>query len=260
MMTRFFKLLVAALFYAAANGYALDQPESLQAAKVAVPGNLFAGLEKSRPTGAILETLDVLLKQKGQSASYIAMPTDEALREMQKGKIDIATVIVSTPQVNEIAWLSAPIITDYSLVMVPKSKSFPFNRVSDLHNKKIGARIGYQYPLLETDPKVSLSRSRSDGEMISALLFGKVDAILIGAVSDIAVFRTESILPRFEVLKMAVGKVPVTIAFSKKRYSQQEVESFNSRLAELKQHQDWLSLLDRNGLSNLVMDWPLISQ
>jgi uncharacterized protein YjbI with pentapeptide repeats/ABC-type amino acid transport substrate-binding protein len=233
---------------------------STLAVKVAAPGNLYSKLDKSRPAGAILETVDILLKQMGKTSSFVAMPTGDALKEIGAGKLDIASVVVPTPSAREIAWLSDPVITEYSLVMVPKAKVFPLNRVADLHNKRIGARIGYQYPLLDSDHDVILTRFRSDGEMIRALLFGKVDAILIGAISDISLFRTEDILSRFEILKMAVGSVPLTVAFAKKKFSQQDVDLFNQKLAQLKQGPEWHSLLDHNGLSSLVKEWPMLPQ
>ena len=254
--------IAATLILATSNGYAqaVNDPVSARIVKIAVPGNIFATLVKSRPTGVLLETLDLLLRQTKDVPSYITMPTDDAIKGLQEGTLDIATVIVPTPRVKEVAWLSDPIITEYSIVMVPKGKAFPFTRVSDLYNKRIGVRIGYQYPLLDSNENVNLSRYRSDGEMIRALLFDHVDAIMVAAISDNSTFRTEGILTRFEMLKMAVGTVPITVAFSKKHYTQQDVESFNRSLGQFKQSPDWQGMMDHNGLSTLVKDWPLITQ
>lgn len=264
MISRFFTVIivVSSLILATSNGQAQtdNDPVSVTAVTVAVPGNLFAKLEKSRPAGVLLETVDRLLSQMGKKPSYITMPTGAALKEIQEGRIDIATVVVPTPRARESAWLSDPVFTEYSLVMAPKTKVFPFGRVADLYSKRIGARAGYQYPLLESDSKVNLVRYRSDGEMIRALLFGRLDAILIAAISDISTFRTEGILDRFEILKIAVGTTPLTVAFTKNRFSQQDVDQFNRMLAQFKQQPDWNIMLDRNGLSSLIKDWPLISQ
>ena len=257
-------LVAAVLIFATANGQAQTvanpTPASAPVVKIAAPGNLFALLEKSRPAGLMLETIDILLKQMGKIPSYITMPIGDALKKLQEGKLDMVSVVVPDPRLKEIAWISDPIVNEYNLVMTPKERVFPFSRVSDLYGKQIGARVGYQYPMLESNNSIKLIRFRSDGEMIRALLFGQIDAVLISAISDIFTFRTEGILDRFVILKTAVGTVPISVAFAKNRFSQEDVDSFNRALAQFKQQPEWNSLLDRNALVSLIKDWPLITQ
>ena len=254
--------VAAVLILSTSNGQAqiINNPASASVVKVAAPGNLFALLEKSRPAGLMLETIDILLKQMGRTPSYITMPIGDSLKKLQEGKLDMVSVVVPDSRLKEIAWISDPIINEYNLVMTPRDRVFPLSRVSDLYGKQIGARVGYQYPQLESDNSVKLIRYRSDGEMIRALLFGQIDAALISAISDIFTFRTEGILDRFVILKTAVGTVPISVAFAKNRFSQEDVDSFNRALAQFKQQPEWTNLLDRNALVSLIKDWPLITQ
>ena len=67
---------------------ALAQPSPMPAlgarmpVKVAVPGNLYARLEKGQPAGIFLEAIQAVLEGMGRQPSHVIMPTGEALTEL----------------------------------------------------------------------------------------------------------------------------------------------------------------------------------
>jgi ABC-type amino acid transport substrate-binding protein len=226
--------------------------------RIAVPGNIFSNLDKTKPSGIFLETMDSLLKNAGVQPTYITMSTTDALKEVNEGKLSMATVVVPVPRIKDTAYFSDPIITEFNVVVALKDRGFKLGTLSDLHGKKIGVRTEYQYPLLEKDPKMQLMHYKSDGEMLRALLFNHVDVVIIAGISDVFRFRTEGVMTRLEILDSAVGSVPLVVAFSKKQFSRANVDTFNKALATFKQGTEWKSILDRNGQSDLVKEWPLV--
>ncbi len=157
-------------------------------------------------------------------------------------------------------WLSDPVLTEYSVAVTRKGKDFPVSRVADLYGKKIGGRTGFRYAAIEEDPNIGITRYQNDAEMIRALLFGTVDVVLVGAMSDISGLRTEGVIKRLDILPFAVGSVPLVVAFSKKLFSESDVQQFNRLLAEYKKSTAWQDILNQNGFADLVRDWPLITQ
>ena len=242
---------------AAAPGAAPAEPAQPKV-RVAIPGNLYATLENDDAKGIFIETVDALLRQAGMSPAYLNMPTGEAIRETRKGSVDVATVVVPVPSLQEGVFLSAPLVTEFNVVATLRGKGFELNAMSDLRGKRIAARQGYRYPLLEKDASLNMIRFRTDGEMIRALLFADADVAIMSGVSDIHAFRAEGIMSRLEVLKSAVGVVPLVAVFSKKRFKAEDVERFNQELAKFKEGPEWQTILDRNGLADLVHDWPVL--
>jgi ABC-type amino acid transport substrate-binding protein len=141
-----------------------------------------------------------------------------------------------------------------------KDKGFALDALSDLRGKRIGARQGYRYPLLDGKQGMTLMRYSTDGEMLRSLLFGETDVIVLSAVSDIFALRSEGIMKRLVILNKSVGTVPLVAAFSKKQFTRAETDAFNKALAEFRQGPQWKAILERNGLSDLVQAWPMITQ
>ncbi len=234
--------------------------DSASVFRVAVPGNVFSRLEKSAPTGVFIETMDSILRKMGRNPTYINMPTGEALNDLKDGTISAATVVVPSARIKDTAYLSDPIIREYNIAVTLKNKGFSLASIADLHGKNIGARIGYQYPLLEQDKNIELMRYPTDGEMLRSLLFGTIDVAMISGISDIYTLRSEGIITRLEMLKYSVGMVPLVVAFSKVHFSKESVDAFNHALTEFRKTDEWSAILERNGMADLVKDWPILKQ
>lgn len=255
-----FCLCMATLAVAQTPGATPSAAAPSSASRVAIPGNLFASLEKGRPSGVFIEAVDAILKKSGITPTYINMPTGDALRDLNEGNISAATVVVPIPRIKDAAWFSDPVVTEYNVAVTLKDKGFNLTRVFDLRGKKIGARAGYQYPLLEKDRGIRLLRYRTDGEMLRSLFFGHVDVAVIAGISDIYAFRSEGIMTRMEILKTSVGAVPLVVAFSRKHFSKESVDAFNQALASFKKGPEWREILEKNGMTDLIRDWPLVTE
>ncbi|MBF0145575.1 MAG: pentapeptide repeat-containing protein [Magnetococcales bacterium] len=226
---------------------------------VAVPGNLFAKTEKGIPAGVIAETLDVILKKMGFSPIYVSMPIAEMPEAVENGFVDVLAMALPTGKSAEKLLFTEPLIEEFNTVLVRRNEPFALERIADLHERKLGGREGYIYPLLKKDPEIKLQLFSSDGEMIRNLILGKLDAVIISGISNLYVLRSEGIMAQLDVLKKAVGMVPMQAALSPGKFSRKELELFNKSLKEFKQGTEWNAVLEHNGLSDLVRPWEVAS-
>ncbi|MBF0134478.1 MAG: pentapeptide repeat-containing protein [Magnetococcales bacterium] len=225
---------------------------------VSVPGNLFAKTNRGIPVGVIAETMDAVLKKMGYLPVYVSMPISETHEAVAEGMVDIAAMAIPTAQGTESFRFTLPVIEEYNTVLVRKQGVFPLERVADLHGHTLGGREGYLYPLLTQDSKVTLQLFSSDGEMIRNLILGKLDAVIISGISNLYVLRSEGIMAQLDVLKKAVGLVPLRAAFSAKNFTQEQVEAFNVELGAFQRSPQWPAILERNGLADLVREWDMV--
>jgi len=227
---------------------------------VGLQNSVFANFFYGKPAGIMLEPVDIVLRLSGRDPVYLAMPTTEITAAMKEGTVGVETVMVETPSNKGWALLSDPIVTEYNVIAVPIDRKLSVSRLSDLHGLRLGGRQGYQYPLLDTDPAIELERFAQDGALIRNLILGRIDAAIIGALSDVFKLRAEGVMPRIRILDRAVGTVPLRAGLSRRIFSSNDLDNFNGHLAELKADPKWQDILERNGFADLVTEWPSITQ
>jgi len=227
---------------------------------VGLQNNVFANLFYGKPAGIILEAVDIVLRKSGRTPVYLEMPNSEVAAAMQEGTVGVETVMVETSSNRVWALLTDPIVTEYNVIAVPIRSGLTVNRLADLHGLRLGGRQGYQYPLLDTDPDIKLERFSQDGALIRNLILGRIDAAIIGAVSDVYKLRAEGVMPRIRILNRSVGTVPLRAGLSRRLFTSADLGNFNGHLADLKADPQWTDILERNGFADLVVEWPSITQ
>lgn len=231
-----------------------------QAVRISLAGNGFANFQKGRPSGIFAEIAARITRDMGQEPAFISMPADAALKALEEGRLDVATVILKTDKIEDKFLFSDPIITDYQVIVVKKGHAFPLASQADLAGKRLGARQGYRYDLLSKNASLRATLYNSDGEMVRALLLGEVDAILISGISDVYALRSEGIMSQLEVLNASVGRVPLMLAFRKTRFSAADVASFNQRLEGLSQSGFLREVAEHNGMGDLIDPFPALAR
>jgi len=227
---------------------------------VGLQNNVFANLFDGRPTGIIIEAIDIILRKMGRNPIYIVMPAGDIVAGMADGTVAVNSVTVEVASNRSQALFTDPIVTEYNVIAIPAAHQLALNRLSDLYGLKLGGREGYQYPLLEKDPQINLRRFSQDGELIRNLILGHIDAAVISALSDVYKLRAEGVMPRIRLLSRAVGVVPLRASLSHRTFTSADLENFNQYLAELKASKVWAAILEKNGFADLVEDWPTITQ
>ena len=147
---------------------------------------------------------------------------------------------------------------EYNVLVVRKGEGFKLTNVSDLYGKKIGARIGYKYPLIERNPNVALDRQPKDGINIRNLILGDTDAAIVGGVSDVYSLYSEGVMTDLEILNKALSPIGLGVELSSRYFNRSQLHRFNRLQASLKQSNVWRLILANNGMEELVVDWKTL--
>lgn len=249
----------AAAAWALAGRQALSAPRGNNVL-VGLQSNVFANFFYGKPSGIMLEAVDFVLRRSGRNPVYLAMTNSEIASAMQDGTVGVDTVMAETASNRKWALLTDPIVTEYNVIAVQAGRNLTVTHLSDLHGLHLGGRKGYQYPLLDTDPEIKLERFAQDGELIRSLVLGKIDAAIISGLSDVFKLRAEGVMPRIRILDHAVGTVPLRAGLSRRLFSQEDLDNFNTHLAELKADTLWVDIVEQNGFADLLVEWPSITQ
>jgi ABC-type amino acid transport substrate-binding protein len=225
---------------------------------VALANNLYANLQDGQPTGVMVEAIDIILKRMNRKHAYIALPPSDTAVALQDGTIGVNSVAVQTESNADRFWFSDPIVTEYNIVAIRADQSLDLTRMSDLYGLVLGGRAGYQYPLLDRDPKIKLVRFAQDAELIRNLIHKRIDAAVVSSISDVYKLRAEGVMARIKLLGHSVGEVPLRTALSRRLFSKDDLDLFNAHLAELKSSSVWTAILERNGLADLVVNWTSV--
>lgn len=225
---------------------------------VAIANNVYANLHDGQPTGIVIEAIDAILRAMGRKPAYIAIPDADMAAELAKGTVGVNPLVVRPASGRDFALLSDPILTDFNVVAILADSALPLATLSDLYGLTLGGRDGVPYPMLEADPRIKLERFARDSELIRRLLHRRIDAAIISAISDLYELRAEGLMSRIKVLDLAVGAIPLSAELSAKLFNVEDLITFNRLLASLEAGPVWSGILERNGLADLVVEWPMI--
>lgn len=222
--------------------------------RIAIPGNMYADLNLGKPRGVIAEALSSVLNKLDITASYIVMSSSEAKEALDSGVVSLALSSLVFENAEGQTRYSKPLIQEYLLLLSTTASENDVNRISDMAAYHVGGREGYRYPTLDKHSDIVIEKFQKDGDIIRSLLLGDIDFALISSVSDISLFRSESIMQAFKTEEKAVGHVDLGIEFSESLPTELIV-SINKELQVLMESKEWENILDRNGLADLVRDW-----
>lgn len=143
-----------------------------------IPGNPpFSSIENGQVTGVVAEVTVLALRNMGCRVQPRALPYARMYKWVHGGKLDVATAVRKTPERAALAHYSAPIISEYQLIMVPKDGLFPLRTLGDLAGMDIGGQLG---TALSTHAFSRKRRTRFDAE-ISSLMTGRLWGHILAA-------------------------------------------------------------------------------
>ena len=143
--------------------------------------------------------------------------------------------------------------------LVRKGASLRWQRVGDIAGAKIGTRLGFRYPLIDTAQGVWLEAVETDEQNVRKLAAGRLDAVIVGSIQSLPRLRANPEFSAvFDVLPRAAGRAALSIAFNKARVSQDEFDRFNTELAKYLDSPDWRSSCRGFGDDALLKAYPVL--
>ncbi|NNE84054.1 MAG: transporter substrate-binding domain-containing protein [Alphaproteobacteria bacterium] len=249
-----FLIAVASTLFSMSDSHAVPACDVV----MGIPGNApFTGLQGLRVTGVIGEAAVEVLQTVDCDVEPRQLPFPRMYKWVHDSRIGVATSVLKTPDRALLAHYTQPIVTEYTVVMVPKDRAFTLNSVADLEGKLIGGRLGFKYPPIE-GTNIELVRERSYAINIQKVADRRLDGALIGSITGPYIAEQLGLSDQIEFLPKALGKVELGLALSHTSFSDEQSRRLDTEITNLLQSPRWHKILDRNGIRQLVRPWPVI--
>ena len=181
--------------------------------------------ENKKPSGILVDVTKLLMKSININVTFELFPWKRAYSETLSGKYGIIGISKTKERLETFDFSEEPIYYDKVVLVVKKDKSFVFNEVSDLKNKKIGTAKGASYGFEESVKNNVFEQvdGANSSNQLEMLLKERIDAVLIssgeaGFEADLKNKANPSLIKnrdKFLILPKAFDIDPNYIAFAK---------------------------------------------
>jgi len=224
-----------------------------------IPGNMpLAALQDGRVVGVIAETAVMALESMGWRAQPRLLPFKRMYLWVHTDRLDVAVSVLRTSERAELAHYSDPIVVEYNVVMTPKGREFSLQKIADLQGKRLGGQLGFRYPQLD-GAGVKLILEKDYATNIRKIADEKLDGALIGSITGPFLVRHLGLSDRVAFLPVAIGAVPLGVAFSKSALTADDLHAFNAEIKRLQSDTAWRKVLSDHGVEPWMKAWPLVS-
>lgn len=197
------------------------------------PGAMpLVGIEDGKLTGVIGQMTETVLHRMGHTAVVESMPFARLYQQVEEGGIDIAARVLASDDRRRRAFYSEPIVTEYQVIVVPRARTFQAERIDDLIGKNLGTQRGFIYPTLDNKDGVTLTPGDSVSNNVNKMLSGRLDGVIVNSVFGVYQLRKDNLLDRIDILPSAASPVPLSVALSNARFTEDERQQFNQYLTE----------------------------
>ncbi len=238
----------------------MSQPAIAEPFIVAAPGNQpIATIDKGELDGLMGHAVAHALKEMGIDYQPRLLPFKRAYHMVHNGQIDMALSTLKTESRNRQALYSHPILTEYTLLAIPKGNTIHINHIDDLTHLRIGGRLGFSYPLLKAH-QIEPIRFQDYESGLKKMVRGQIDLMMIGCITGPYLLQQLGLSDQIEFLPISVGKTPLGVAVNKARWDQKKLHQFETIIDNYQKTTEWRQLLSDYHIESWVHHWPLIDQ
>lgn len=185
--------------------------------------------------GIMIDVIKTIASKHGFSVKITSLPEKRAIRAIASGDIDAYSKAKEWVKNPEAYLWTDPVVDSTDVLIFPKDRPVDFETPDDLKGKKIGAILGYRYPLLEpyfADGRIKRDDVKRDSLMLGKLLRGRDDAAIINKLVAFWVIRQNpEFKGKFAFSDEPVGEAGCGFMFTPKRNWGPFIETFNNELA-----------------------------
>ncbi|NKD78143.1 transporter substrate-binding domain-containing protein [Haematospirillum sp. H1815] len=198
-----------------------------------------------------------ILKTMGYNPTALQLPFSRLYESIHRGAIDIAGSTMKTPERSLLAHYTIPLLTEYNVIIVHKGDAFPFEHLSQLSGKRLGAIAGFEFPTLHSVTDLTLERVHNEEDNIRKVAAKRLDGAILSSIRGLHTLERSGLANEVELLPLSIGRVDLGFALSKTFFNTEDVDRFNQAITDLKQSPEWARILDETGTKSLIHDWPL---
>jgi len=188
--------------------------------------------------GIMIDVMKAIASKHGFSVKITPLPEKRAIRGIAGGDIDAYSKAKEWVKNPDLYLWTDPVVDSTDVLIFPKDRPVAFETPDDLKGKKIGAILGYRYPLLDpyfADGRIKRDDVKKDSLMLAKLLKGRDDAAIINKHVALWVIRQNpEFKGKFAFSEKPGGKAGCRFMFTPKRNWGPFIETFNKELAAMK--------------------------
>ncbi len=225
----------------------------------------FAWCESGVPMGIDVKIVEELLKRTQHQYTIECVPWKRALSSIKSGKADGLFSAYRTDERDKFAtFLKYPTHMSIFSVFVRKGESFTFNKLEDLHDKKIGITAGYsinpEFDEAHKNNLLAIHESQTTVSGINMLLKGRIDTYINGKHAGLFTARNMGITNMIEPLEKPVHPPrPAYLMFSKSSTLENKdtlISQLNHSLKEMWANGEIDAIIDHFTLSTIPVAMP----
>ena len=201
----------------------------------------------SNASGIIVDLLRVVAHKQKLKIKTVNFPQKRIHKNILSDAIDVTPSAIEWVENADDYAFSDVILTVNDILFSPIDKPISFDVYDDLLSKKLGTRLGFNYPSLEPyfAKKLITKTEVSTGlAMLKVTLKNRIDAsILEDRVGKWVIKSNPDLHNKFYLSKKAVNSFEYRLMFSKKW--QPFIAVFNEELAQMKKSGEFDSILEQ---------------
>lgn len=201
----------------------------------------------SDASGIIVDLLRAIAHKKKYKIKTVNFPQKRIHKNILSGAIDAAPSAIEWVENAEDYAFSDVILTVNDILFSRIENPISFNFFADLLGKKLGTRLGFNYPSLEpyfTIKLITKTEARDGLTMLKVTLNKRIDAsVLEDRVGKWVIKNNPELHNRFHFSEKSVNSFEYRMMFSKKW--QPFVDVFNEELALMKKSGEFDRILEK---------------
>ncbi len=202
--------------------------------------------ENGEVHGLDVELVEAMAIVAGYRINVRAVPWKRHLKDIQAGRIELASGASKSDERKAYAYFSVPYRMETVVLLVRRGEAEDYKFQSLRSIVRTGFRLGairsYYYgetfAELKEIPKfqAQLSEVTEEEQNLRKLLNNRLDGMLIDMYTAASLTHRLHVESRIDVHPMTIHVAPVHLMFSKKSCTRTDVEAFNQALAVIKQN------------------------
>lgn len=190
-------------------------------------------------SGFMYDILQIIALKSGYEVVIRNYPSKRSALMLDQGRVDVrakAKEWVKNPE--KYTWTDPVVQSEDQLVFL-KEKPLIFNDIKDLFHKRIGTRLGYGYPLLNSffdSKQIIRVDTVSESAILLMLMKKRTDAAIMNKYVALWTMKQHPQLAvkKFGFSKKNIGKAGYRFMFTNKHDWKPFAKLFNQELAKLK--------------------------
>jgi polar amino acid transport system substrate-binding protein len=210
-------------------------------------------------SGLFPDAIPAILGKAGVETKLETRPFARLYAELASQELGGAMSVLDTPQRRESAIFSKPLVTEYTVIVVPKGKAFKLDSFADLDGKTLGTRAGFSYSYFDSRPNIKREPRPDHVSNVRKMLAGRLDGVAVGSVTGLYVIREAGLGDQIEIIAKSLGAIGLSYGFSKKSLTEDKIAPINAAIDAYLASPDYKATLAKYKIEDLVRDYPALN-